>query len=564
MVLYIILAIIVIILIAVGVLFYLRSNKRQIIEKAIERKNEIETLPFDQNLAQLSKLNLKGETKTKYDAMKKDNVESTNKYLAPVEEKIHNAEALLDKFSFNASQSEIDDANELMDSYEQSYQQQLEDVNEIIALYKDNDELYDKCKVDYREMKRDVLANRHQFGEAASLLETEIEIFEPRLEQYEVLKADGNYVQAHNHIAALNEQMKQLRFYMEEIPELIRETQKELPGQFQDLKYGCRDLKVEGYDLDHVKVDSTLQSLKTELSFVEPLISRLELEEANDKLANINDKLDDMYDLIEHEVKAKNDVEETKDIITDNLFKAKDMNYTLQTEIEYVRENYYINESDAQSVRQFENEIQSLISVYDDILKEMSKSAVRYSEVQDNLQYLEDHVTVINDKQEKLQNHLIQLREDEAEAEDNLLRVQSKKEEVYRRLLASNLTSVPERFIIMKNEIDHEVRDVNEQFSERPIHVKQLKDKVSKIVIQMNTFEDEANDVLVNAVYAEKLIQYGNRYRKDYSNVDKSLNEAERLFKNNRYKRAIEIAEQALESVEPGVTKHIEEEVIKQ
>ncbi|HDA1919196.1 TPA: septation ring formation regulator EzrA [Staphylococcus aureus] len=564
MVLYIILAIIVIILIAVGVLFYLRSNKRQIIEKAIERKNEIETLPFDQNLAQLSKLNLKGETKTKYDAMKKDNVESTNKYLAPVEEKIHNAEALLDKFSFNASQSEIDDANELMDSYEQSYQQRLEDVNEIIALYKDNDELYDKCKVDYREMKRDVLANRHQFGEAASLLETEIEKFEPRLEQYEVLKADGNYVQAHNHIAALNEQMKQLRSYMEEIPELIRETQKELPGQFQDLKYGCRDLKVEGYDLDHVKVDSTLQSLKTELSFVEPLISRLELDEANDKLANINDKLDDMYDLIEHEVKAKNDVEETKDIITDNLFKAKDMNYTLQTEIEYVRENYYINESDAQSVRQFENEIQSLISVYDDILKEMSKSAVRYSEVQDNLQYLEDHVTVINDKQEKLQNHLIQLREDEAEAEDNLLRVQSKKEEVYRRLLASNLTSVPERFIIMKNEIDHEVRDVNEQFSERPIHVKQLKDKVSKIVIQMNTFEDEANDVLVNAVYAEKLIQYGNRYRKDYSNVDKSLNEAERLFKNNRYKRAIEIAEQALESVEPGVTKHIEEEVIKQ
>lgn len=564
MVLYIILAIIVIILIAVGVLFYLRSNKRQIIEKAIERKNEIETLPFDQNLAQLSKLNLKGETKTKYDAMKKDNVESTNKYLAPVEEKIHNAEALLDKFSFNAAQSEIDDANELMDSYEQSYQQQLEDVNEIIALYKDNDELYDKCKVDYREMKRDVLANRHQFGEAASLLETEIEKFEPRLEQYEVLKADGNYVQAHNHIAALNEQMKQLRSYMEEIPELIRETQKELPGQFQDLKYGCRDLKVEGYDLDHVKVDSTLQSLKTELSFVEPLISRLELEEANDKLANINDKLDDMYDLIEHEVKAKNDVEETKDIITDNLFKAKDMNYTLQTEIEYVRENYYINESDAQSVRQFENEIQSLISVYDDILKEMSKSAVRYSEVQDNLQYLEDHVTVINDKQEKLQNHLIQLREDEAEAEDNLLRVQSKKEEVYRRLLASNLTSVPERFIIMKNEIDHEVHDVNEQFSERPIHVKQLKDKVSKIVIQMNTFEDEANDVLVNAVYAEKLIQYGNRYRKDYSNVDKSLNEAERLFKNNRYKRAIEIAEQALESVEPGVTKHIEEEVIKQ
>ena len=42
------------------------------------------------------------------------------------------------------------------------------------------------------------------------------------------------------------------------------------------------------------------------------------------------------------------------------------------------------------------------------------------NEVKDNLEYLDDHVKVINENQEKLQNHLIQLREDEAEAEDNL------------------------------------------------------------------------------------------------------------------------------------------------
>ncbi|PWZ91932.1 septation ring formation regulator EzrA, partial [Staphylococcus pseudintermedius] len=287
-------------------------------------------------------------------------------------------------------------------------------------------------------------------------------------------------------------------------------------------------------------------------------------DEANDKLAQINDRLDDMYDLIEHEVKSKNAVEESKERITNDLFHAKDMNYTLQTEIEYVRENYYINESDVQSVRQFENEIQNLISVYDEILSEMAKSSVRYSEVQDNLKYIEDHVEVINTKQEKLQNHLVSLREDEAEAEEHILRVQSKKEEIYRRLLASNLTSVPERFIILKNEIDYEVRDVNKRFSERPINVQQLKDKVNKVVLQMNKFEDEANDVLINAVYAERLIQYGNRYRKDNHDLDKSLNEAERLFKNNRYKRSSEISEQALEQLEPGIAQHIEREVLEQ
>ena len=562
MVLYVILAIIVIILIIVGILFYMRSNKSQMIEKAETRKSKVEQLPYDESLSQLSELTLTGETKTTYNSLKQNALDSKNQYLLPVEEKIHQAEGLLDKFKFSQAQTEIDEAHELMDKYEENYNELNSNIENILNLHKESDHLYEECKVDYREMKRDVLANRHQFGEAAAPLEQEIETFVPEMETYETLKEDGNYNQAYDHIKTLNEDMNYLKKDMDEIPELIREAQKELPGQFQDLKYGCRDLKVEGYDLDHVKIDSSLQTLKTELSFVEPMISRLELDEANDKLNSINDRLDEMYELIEHEVKAKNEVEETKEVITDNLFRAKEMNYTLQTEIEYVRENYYINESDVQNVRQFENEIQSMISVYDEILQEMAKSAVRYSEVQDNFKYIAEHVDVINEKQEKLQNHLIQLREDEAEAEENILRVQSKKEEVYRKLLASNLPSVPERFIIMKNEIDYEVREVNKKFSVRPIHVKQLKDKVSKVVLQMNKFEDEATDVLVNAVYAEKLIEYGNRYRKESSNIDKSLNEAERLFKNNRYKRSIEISEQALESVEPGVTKQIESQVI--
>ncbi|MEX6273588.1 septation ring formation regulator EzrA [Staphylococcus saprophyticus] len=562
MVLYIVLAIIFIILIIVGVLFYMRSNKSQMIEKAEERKHKVEQLPYDESLSQLTEFNLTGETKSTYDRLKQSSLDSKSQYLLPVEEKIHDAEGLLDKFKFSQAQTEVDEAHEMMDQYEANYNELTTQVEEIIGLHKQSDHLYNECKTDYREMKRDVLANRHQFGEAASPLEQEIESFVPEMETYETLKSEGNFNQAHDHIKTLNDDMNYLKTDMDEIPDLIKEAQKELPGQFQDIKYGCRDLKVEGYDLDHVKIDSTLQTLKTELSFVEPMISRLELDEANEKLNSINDRLDEMYELIELEVKAKNDVEETKEVITDNLFRAKEMNYTLQTEIEYVRENYYINESDVQNVRQFENEIQNMISVYDEILREMAKSAVRYSEVQDNLKYIEEHVAVINEKQEKLQNHLIQLREDEAEAEENILRVQSKKEEVYRKLLASNLPSVPERFIIMKNEIDYEVREVNKKFSVRPIHVKQLKDKVSKVVLQMNKFDDEATDVLVNAVYAEKLIEYGNRYRKDSSNIDKSLNEAERLFKNNRYKRSIEISEQALESVEPGITKQIESKVI--
>ena len=194
MVLYTILAIIIIVLIIVGIMFYLRSNKRKIVEEAEERRLKVQRLPFEENLKQLSELNLKGETRKKYDAFKRDTLDYTNNYLAPVEEKIHDAEIQLDKFQFSGAQSDIDDAHELMDKYEAGYQQQVEDVNEIVSLHKENEQVYEKCKTNYREMKRDVLANRHQFGDAASPLEKRIESFEPELEQYEELKEGGKCV----------------------------------------------------------------------------------------------------------------------------------------------------------------------------------------------------------------------------------------------------------------------------------------------------------------------------------------------------------------------------------
>lgn len=63
-----------------------------------------------------------------------------------------------------------------MDQYENNYNHQVTQVDEILTLHKENEGLYEKCKVDHREMKRDVLANRHQFGEAAQPLKRKSKI----------------------------------------------------------------------------------------------------------------------------------------------------------------------------------------------------------------------------------------------------------------------------------------------------------------------------------------------------------------------------------------------------
>ena len=150
MALYIILAIIIIALIIVGIMFYLRSSKRQVVEKTEERKIEVEKLTLDDRLRELDDLTLEGETQQEYDRLKRESLKNTNDNLSPVEEKIHNAEENFDKFKFAAAQAELDDANALMDRYESQHAKLTEEVENILALHKESDRLFEESKVAYR------------------------------------------------------------------------------------------------------------------------------------------------------------------------------------------------------------------------------------------------------------------------------------------------------------------------------------------------------------------------------------------------------------------------------
>ena len=56
---------------------------------------------------------------------------------------------------------------------------------------------------------------------------------------------------------------------------------------------------------------------------------------------------------------------------------------------------------------------------------------------------------------------------------------------------------------------------------------------------------------------AEETIVYGNRYRSIKEQVNSGLNRAEELFFNGSYVKALEIAMNAIDYVEPGIHNKI-------
>lgn len=560
---YILIALIVVAAVLTGILLYMRNTRKDIIKEQHERLEQVKSLPFQDMLVKVKSYNLHGEVDSLYKGWQSEWQTVITSEIDKASEHLNTATEVLEKFKFNEAESHVNQAKAQMDVCEEKYDSLSKEVNGLIKDTETSEQEFSESERLVREARRDILASGHKYGDASIPLEDLVESYEPELKQYSVLVNNGDYVSANHHMSEIHDELVTLKENMDEIPLLIKDVQKDLPQAFQDIRFGCRDLKADGYDLEHVKVEGRLSTLKGKLNLVEPLIARLDLDEARAIINDINDQLDDMYELIEHEVKAKQQVDSSKDSITDQLFNAKDLNYTLRTEIDYLKGYFHINEADVHTVHKYENEIENLIDVYDEIMTETSKMSVRFSEVLHNLNYIKEHIGSIYNEQADIQEHLINLREDESEARENAQYVLDKKETVYRSLMSSNLTAVPERFIVMKNELDIDIQEIHKYFKRRPLNIQYLKDKVGQTVILMNKFEQDAYEILHEAELTELMIQYSNRYRRDDPDFNEKLNEAERLFKENRYKRALDIVRDALNKVEPGAAERIEDEFDK-
>ena len=554
---YLLIGLIILVIIVVGVLLYLRKSKQEEVLKEKERLQQVIQLPFHLDLEKFKSYNLHGEAKELYEQLDgrwKDTLENNKMH---AESNFEAADENLKKFKFSDSKQNEDHAVQHIDNIETMYD---ELSGEILSFVNQNDEsrkLYDESVDLQREANRDVLADGHKFGDSRKPLESLINSYEPELEKYSSLVDNGDYNEAYTHISDVHEELVNLKESMERIPSLIKEVQKDLPTQFQEVRYGCRELRLDGYDLEHIKVDMTLSRLRTELNLIEPKIAKLELEEAEADLDRINNELDDMFDLIEHEVEAKIKYDELKDKVTDSLFKAKDTNMSLRTEINFIKESYYINDREVQTIHKYEHEIEELVTMYSGIEDEVNKNTTRYSRIIDNLEYIDSTIESINNKQDEVLEYLQSLKYDEEEAIDNTDLIDEKKEDIMHRLTTSNLVRIPEQFIVMKHELDNEVKEIDRYLERRPLNVRYIKEKVDKAVILLNNFEQEAYEVIHDAELSELIIQYANRYRKDNAELDSHIEEATRLFNENRYKRSLEIAEEALNEIDKDAVDRI-------
>jgi septation ring formation regulator len=131
--------------------------------------------------------------------------------------------------------------------------------------------------------------------------------------------------------------------------------------------------------------------------------------------------------------------------------------------------------------------------------------------------------------------------------------------EMNRVLRKSNIPGLPNRALEQLQTADEKIVNASNQLQEVPLElgcVNKLVEEASSIVEKNSELIHELIEV---AELAERVIQYGNRYRSQSETVEEGLIKAELFFRQYEYEEALECAVRVIEKYEPDVLDVVKE-----
>ena len=140
-----------------------------------------------------------------------------------------------------------------------------------------------------------------------------LEEFPQKLDEYEKMTEEGNYLNAREIVLLLNEEAEKYYQLISEIPSLLTEIQTKIPASIHELRTGHREMEEQSYYLHHLELTKNLDRIEQELKKLEEELANLNITYVSTRIQEINDEIDNFYDLLEKEVDAKKYVDKNCD-----------------------------------------------------------------------------------------------------------------------------------------------------------------------------------------------------------------------------------------------------------
>lgn len=520
-------------------------------------KIQIMNKPVSDEIAKIKGLTMSGETEEKFESWRNEWDEIITLYLPEIEEKLFDVEEAANKYKFGKAKKLAEQITSELKAIEDTINLITDEINYLIHSEEQNRTKVEEVRLLYKETKDYFLTNEGSLGSVALFFEKRLKKISTGFEQFEDATQEGNYFEASEILRLMSEELNEEKSKMGVVPALLIQVQNDLPSQLDELTNGIEEMENEGYRLDHFSYKKDIYMLKKKIANLLTIIEEGNVGSITIPIRDIQEEIDKIYEALEHEVLSKQEVEYELPALVEKMNQLNTRLSELKEEVEVVKLSYRISSEEMKTQVKLEKQIKDLyykLKVIEELHENNKQSYTAIKTMIDdlNIEYV--------DTKESLDhciNNLNSLRKDELKAKETIKNLKARIIQCNRLIKKSNIPGLPETLLNKIEEAESNLVIAKNKLDEIPIVMNEVNQSMNGALQSVEGIYEKITATIEQALMAEKVIQYGNRFRSRYSFIHEELLIAEEAFRHYDYEVALDISLKAITQVDPNALSYI-------
>lgn len=555
MVIFLISLIIIALVIYLGVYLFKRHKAKQI-EVYQAKVNEITENSLEKELAEISKLNLSGDSLTEFEKVDKDYREIVNRKLPEISELLNDLRELNQHYQFGRTNHELKDVDEKLSGTAAQFEKIKEELKNIRKVTEEHQKAVEELSEKYKDLRKTLLAKSFSFGPSSDKLEEQLGELEQQFNDYTKLMESGDYVKSAKPLSDLQDATAEMEEKVEKIPPIFKNLKSVFPDQLKELNSAVDQLLKEKY-VFHEDLKKKLADIQKMVDKNFENLKKVDLKNATKLDEKLTTEIDKVYDEIDQEYRARKVVEENYNYYQDFVEHAERQEHELLIDLDRLSQNYELTHNEFEDAHDLQVQIQAIRKDFDNFTKQRSEGVIYSDELKrqkDNI----DKLTKIEKKQKEINDGVSNLWKEEKEAQKAVQGFDLEIHRMRRDVEKLNLPGLSREYTDYFFKVSDEIENLDDALGQIQINMDEITKALINTQSDLDVLGDKTKEIIDCATLSEEFLQYANRYRTRYPEVEEAYKKASQLFnKEYNYVDALDTISNAVEEVEPGAYKRI-------
>jgi septation ring formation regulator len=546
------------IVVTLAMIQYLKNNKlKKTIDELELQKNKVIGAPIITELSKVEVLAkndvIEGRVKgwhNRFEKVKENDIPTINDLLLE-------ADFLLDKKKYKDVARKIVDIEIKLYEARSKTEHILSEIQEITLSEEKNREILTNLKASYRTLLQTFVNGKEDYGEIAPPIELQFENIEKRFQAFERAMEENDYDEVSHIVKAIDDMVHHMQIVIDEVPSIVITTNIIIPKRISEVLKTYINMQNEGYQLDFLNVEYNIEEINKKINAINDRVKVLNLEEVVFELKTFMEYFDNLFNDFEREKMTKKVFEESVVAFKTKMVRLNRIVNEFYDQLNVLKNNYSLSQKELDSLDALSSDLRELNIDFKALSDTIRTKVFPYTKLSKELDVLAIRLSKIEERLESIISSLGSMKDDEARAREQLIDINNFLFKAKSRMRDYKLPVIPTTYFVQLKEAQTAIKDITFELDKKPIDIEILNTRVDTARDLVLKLFNTTNEMVKTSMLAEMAIVYGNRYKSSRVKIEEGLNRAEILFSRGDYKRALEIAINTIDIVEPGFYHHL-------